>query len=87
MTAERVKTPEDAIAYMTDCTLATVVRLAMKKSRAKHEFERQVSIAQKGVDWMREFTCEINKQSRAFKVIEAGSVSAWAEQFKPENKQ
>ena len=37
-----VKTPEQALSYLTDCTLATVAIMAMKKSRSKREFERQI---------------------------------------------
>lgn len=42
-----VRTPEMALAYITDCTLATVASMAMLKSRKKGEFERQINIAQK----------------------------------------
>jgi len=45
-----VRTPEQALSYITDCTLATVSSMAMRKIRGKHEYERQISIAQKAVN-------------------------------------
>lgn len=45
----------DMIAYMTDCTLATVADMAMKKKVPKYEFQRQISIAQQGMDFLRFF--------------------------------
>ena len=48
-----VRSTGDALAYITDCTLATVCDMACKKSRPKHEFQRQINIAQKAVNWMR----------------------------------
>ena len=78
---DRVKTPEQALAYLTDCTLATVSTMAMLKSRKKGEFERQVRIAQQGVDWM--IAMDIPAAgTRAEEVAEhRGSVEKWAEQF------
>lgn len=40
------------VEYLTECTLATVDDLAMKKSRPKGEFARQQLIAQRGIDWL-----------------------------------
>lgn len=44
-----------SLAYMTDCTLATVDDLAMRKRPPVRELRRQCSIAQEGVDAMRRF--------------------------------
>ena len=35
------------LAYIGDCTLATVAYMALLKRRSKHEYERQIGIAQK----------------------------------------
>ena len=82
MHKREVHTPEDALAYITDCTLATVCAMASKKSRPKHEFERQIAIAQTAVTWMQIMGIDPST-TRAEDVIAAGGVSEWAEQFKP----
>jgi len=77
-----VRTPADALAYLTDCTLATVAEMAMKKSRPKGEYVRQKLIAQTGVNWMVCMKVDCSG-TRAEAVIEAGDVEAWAAQFEP----
>lgn len=82
MRGNDVRTPEDALAYVTDCTLATVCDMAMKKSRGKHEYRRQKSIAQKAIDWMVDMNVDF-KSTRAREVCESfgGSVEHWAKSF------
>lgn len=46
MVKDSVRDPAGALAYVTDCTLATVCNLASKRSAPKYELRRQVSIAQ-----------------------------------------
>jgi len=76
-----VRSPEQALAYITDCTLATVASMAMKKSRAKGEFQRQISIAQKSIDWMDQMGVSM-EGTRAEKVMaQGGSVDHWSKQF------
>lgn len=73
-----VRDPSAALAYLVDCTLATVADMAMKKSRPKHEYKRQQAIAQSGVDWLVQFGCDWH-DTRVAKVIACGgSVAAWA---------
>lgn len=81
---DRIRTAEEAFAYMTDCTLATVSSLAMKKSRSKGEYERQILIAQTGVDLMR-FGGFGSHDTRAAEIISdfGGSVKSWAQQYEP----
>jgi len=81
-----VRTPEDALVYITDCNLATVSDMAGKKKRPIHEFNRQVSIAQLGVEWIRDFG--INPGfTRAGEILESKiSVSDWAKKFYQENQ-
>jgi hypothetical protein len=78
----QVRTPADALAYITDCTLATVCDLAGKKSRPKHEFERQIAIAQTAITWMQEMGIDVST-TRAEDVVAAGSVQKWAEKYMP----
>ena len=81
MLKKDVRTEADAIAYLVDCTLATVSDMAVKKSRKKHEYSRQISIAQTGVNWMRDFGID-QTWTRADEVKGFGwSVAEWAKQF------
>ena len=77
-----VRTPADALAYITDCTLATVCDMAVKKSRAKHEYARQKAIAQRAIDWMAQMDVDM-QNTRARDVILIGSVDRWAATFEP----
>lgn len=82
MSKHDVRTVGQALAYLTDCTLATVSDLASKKSASKSELSRQISMAQQAITWMNQFGVDYSK-TRAAEVRECGSVQAWAERFKP----
>lgn len=72
-----VRNQDDVVAYLVDCTLATVESMAMIKTRKKGEFERQIGIAQKGCDWMEDLG--ISPQgTRAEDIIGKCSVKEWA---------
>ena len=71
-----------ALAYITDCNLATICDMACKKYRPKYEFERQISIAQSAIDWMDSFKIDYSN-TRAIDVARFGSVKNWAQQFVP----
>lgn len=73
-----VHTPEQALAYITDCNLATVSHMAMLKSKSKSEFERQIKIAESGVNWMVEMKIKLTG-TRADDVVKAGGVKKWVE--------
>ena len=74
-----VRTPEQALAYITDCNLATVSSMAMLKSRKKSEYERQISIAQTALTWMMQMGVDMSG-TRA-EEIQDGDVSKWAAQY------
>jgi hypothetical protein len=78
-----VRQPEHALLYLVDCTLATVSHMGMLKTKTKSEFERQIAIAQSGVDWIRAFEIEIPKGSRIAQVIETPTrtVKEWVEKY------
>jgi hypothetical protein len=80
-----LRSSDDALLYLVNCTLATVSSLAMKKGTPKYEFQRQVSIAQTGVDCIRKFQIKVDAEIRLKQVIEAhaGNVLDWASQYKP----
>lgn len=79
-----VRNEGQALAYLIDCTLATVCDMAAKKRRPKYEFERQVSIAQTGILWALEFGVDLSS-TRAADVGRDG-VRQWAEQFMLEKR-
>ena len=81
-----VKTPEQALVYLIDCTLATVCHMAMVKSRKTGEYERQISIAQTGINWIKEFKIDAAK-TRANEIIDSDiSVSEWAVKYDVKNE-
>lgn len=82
MHKNQVREPGDALAYITDCTLATICDLAGKKSRPKAEFTRQKMIAQTAIDWIQQMKIDFSN-TRIVEVIEAGGVDAWAQTFYP----
>jgi len=78
-----VKTPEDALLYITDCCLATVAHMAMLKSRKKLEYERQISIAQQACDWIKAMGISPHG-TRAEKIIGRQTVEEWARSLSEE---
>jgi len=85
MFKDSVRTPEQALAYITDCNLATVCDMAMTKRRKVGEFRRQKAIAQTAIDWMDEMHIDYST-TRAKDVVKFGTVEKWAESFMPERK-
>ena len=84
LTAENVYTTEQALIYMVECTLATVSSMAMKKSRPKGEYARQISIAQNGVKWVRSVSPFPKDQTPRVREILTGfdgNVAAWAKHY------
>lgn len=81
----RVQSPEQAVLYLTDCTLATVSNLASKKTRSNYEYRRQISIAQTGFDWLVGYheIIESDHKSRVKDVhnFYNGSVAEWAKKY------
>lgn len=77
-----VRGPGDALAYMVDCTLATVCDLAGKKSRSHYELDRQIAIAQEGYNWMSQMGVK-TETTRADEVrrLFNGSVRDWAKKY------
>jgi predicted ABC-type ATPase len=78
-----VRTPEQALLYLADCTLATVADMAMKKSKSKHEFQRQIAIAQSAIDWIKDFHIQIEKGSRVENVLalKDQKVETWSKSY------
>lgn len=75
-----VRTPEQALVYITDCNLATVSHMAMLKSRKKGEFERQINIAQIACDWMRDMRIDPTG-TRAEDIIGKKTVREWVDPY------
>lgn len=69
MRKEQVKTVDNAYAYMVDCLLANVERLALKKSRSESDFKRSIEQAKVAIKWAREFNIDLDS-TRAEDVID-----------------
>lgn len=78
-----VRTPEQALLYLADCTLATVADMAIKKSKSKQEFQRQIAIAQSAVDWIKDFNVEVKVYSRVHDVLALPDqkVETWSKSY------
>ena len=72
------KSVDDIVIWMTECTLATVAGILLLKRYSERELQRQINIAQVGVDYVK--TLERPQKNRLREVISRydGSVSAWA---------
>ena len=83
----KAQNTEDALVYLTDCTLATVDDLAMRKRPPVREYRRQKNIAQFGIDWIQKMA-NIPTSSRVKDVIDefSGSVEAYAESIEKRHK-
>ncbi|MCU9527490.1 hypothetical protein [Pseudomonas mosselii] len=82
MNKHDVRDAGQGLAYITDCTLATVTDLASKARPPKHELKRQISIAQQAIDWMDRFGVDYSKTRAADVKAAGGKVEDWAAQFK-----
>lgn len=81
MNPNRVKTPQQAVAFLTDAALATVESMARKGSTSlAGEFRRQVEIAQQGVNWMRSMNIDPGSTRVAQLERHGWSVASWATQ-------
>lgn len=82
MNKHLVRTPDAALVYLTECTLATVESNSVKKTGGKYEKRRQIEIAQSGIDWIRGFKIEA-RNLRVGEVIGNfdGNVRAWSDRY------
>ena len=78
MRSEQVQTPEQALVYITDCTLATVDKLAMKTNPPRGELKRQISIAETSIAWIKKFNLDYTN-TRIEDVLKFETVSHYAE--------
>lgn len=85
MNKDKVHGPVDALVYLIDCQLATVIHVIGKRTSPHCDVRRHISIAQLGVDWMREYRANF-EGTRAEDVVNdfGGNVEAWAQRFKAE---
>lgn len=80
LTSRTVDTDLEALLHMTEATLATVDLLASRTRPPKTELERQIAIAQVGIDRCRSEVIERYRGlPRISRVLAAGGgVAAWA---------
>lgn len=82
MFKDHVQTPGDALLYSLDCTLATVDDMAMKKSRPKGEYRRQIAIAQGQYDWVLGFNINMaGTRAEDVRIHFNGSVADYAKEM------
>jgi len=81
MRKENVRSAPDALAYLLDCSLATVEVMAFKKSRPKNEYVRQIMIAQSNYDYCVMFDADMSKTRGAEVALSRGSVANWAKGY------
>lgn len=82
MNMHKVRDAGQGLAYITDCTLATVTDLASRARPPKHELKRQIGIAQQAIEWMDRFGVDYSKTRAAAVKRMGGKVEDWAAQFK-----
>lgn len=77
LTSKNIRSRDDALVFLTECCLATLDHLVDLSRPPKQEIERQISIAQTGIDWIK--TAESRERSsRVDEVIDrGGSVREW----------
>jgi hypothetical protein len=83
LTAHTLRNHEDGMAYMIECTLATVAGLLLKKKPPKSELNRQITIAQTGLNCLGKQQYD-NSCPHLKKITEQfdNSVQAWADDFR-----
>lgn len=76
-----INSPEEALVYMTECTMATIAHMGSLSSKIKGEFNRQISIAQTGIDALRAFHIVPKKGTRVHDVLfnKHATVSTWVD--------
>ena len=75
---EFIRNTSDALAYLTECTLATAQDLRRRSRPPKGELDRQIAIAQWGVHWV--VGMGAKSTGRVASVIESGgTVAEWIE--------
>lgn len=77
-----IRSPADGLAYLVECTLATVCTLADRKSPPKAELSRQIGIAQAGIDCMRLYKVPMSGPYLREVVEDNWSVETWSKRFK-----
>ncbi|MHD0644206.1 hypothetical protein ACYPKM_01050 [Pseudomonas aeruginosa] len=70
-----------AVAYVTDCYLASVASLAMKAKPSKSDLQRLLIIAQCGVDHVRKRGIEWGSPRLKKLIAAGGNVYEWAAQY------
>lgn len=81
-----VRSPEGALVFLADCQLATVTELAVKKSRGKYDFDRQVSIAKLYCKWLSEFGISA-KGTRVETAMSMGGVDEFVKRYDAKQKE
>lgn len=83
ISGHNLRNHEEGLAYMVECTLTTVSGLLLKKNPPESELNRQITIAQSGLNCLGatkiDYSClRLKKINEEF----GSSVQAWADDFR-----
>lgn len=67
----------ERIQYLTECTLATVEGMSSLKKVSKGEYDRQIAIAQAGIDVLKTYNSGLENRVKAI-ITEGITVKEWA---------
>jgi len=82
ITSDTVHNDHEAIAFLVECTMATISGLLLKSKPPRGELERQISIAETGMAWIgKDYEGGCGRVEKARRL---GGVRQWAQEFKPE---
>jgi len=79
MRRDQIRKLDDAFDYLTDCMLATVDGLALKKSRSQGDFVRHIAIAQAAVEFADRFKVPLSGRGQEVMEVYGRSVNAYAD--------
>lgn len=83
LTSSTLNNEREAFVFLAECTLATISSLATRSRPPKGELNRQISMAQTAINWIRAIEREKDREwsgaSRVEKILDNNlSVSDWA---------
>lgn len=81
LTNTRVKTPEEALAFLTERNLSTVKIMTLRRFVSKQDVSRQIQIAQEGINWIISMGISSSVTPRVKTIISDfnGSVQQWVD--------
>jgi len=86
ITEHNIRSVDDAFLYYTDCELATLIDMAMKKSKPKNEYIRHKAIAKGMIEIIIGHKLDYkDRGTRIDKVIACGGIDNYVKEYEPKN--